>query len=145
MNWSTPFEYHKNIASIWSKWHSDERFEKWSASFFKRAGFEVLESGWPDLLVVTPQGRICAIEVKQGYDTVKPNQRRVHELLRQAGISTIVLRSNPSMPRFLQENGTREKKSMFSAQHKRTHDSHGELLYSYLRVIDEDFEGLGVS
>ena len=112
MNWNTAFDYHKNIASLWSRWHQSERFEKWAASFFAQVGFEVLNSGWPDLLMVTPQGKICAVELKQGTDTVKPNQKRVHELLCRAGVPTIVLRSNPSMARFLQENNIpREKKT----------------------------------
>lgn len=60
------------------------------AARFHKAGYEVLSSGWPGLLVVK-DGRIVAYEVKGPGDDLRPNQRRLHEVLSQAGITVEVI------------------------------------------------------
>jgi len=50
-----------------------------------RAGCRVVNKGWPDLLVEL-NGRVIAVEVKYGPDTVRPHQSECHEMLRKAGI-----------------------------------------------------------
>jgi hypothetical protein len=48
-----------------------------------RYGCEVLIAGWPDLLVMSPQGPIAA-EIKRGRDTLRPAQKRMAEVFSTA-------------------------------------------------------------
>jgi len=49
-------------------------------------GYEVLSSGWPDLLVAKDGRLHCVVELKSFRDDLRPNQLRVHESLRSAGV-----------------------------------------------------------
>ena len=57
-------------------------------------GFDVLRSGYPDFMV-RRNGRytgIAAIEVKQGSDKVRHNQKLMHDMFKEAGIPVYVIR-----------------------------------------------------
>lgn len=56
-------------------------------------GWEVFRGGWPDFLCMragSDGNEILAVEVK-GLEGVKPNQRRMHEILRLIGIPTVIV------------------------------------------------------
>ena len=53
-------------------------------------GLKVLNSGFPDFLVQHPSNAICFVEVKNGDDKVRENQRYMHEKLKAAGIPVSV-------------------------------------------------------
>jgi hypothetical protein len=55
-------------------------------------GYEVLSSGWPDLLVAKDGRLHCVVELKSFRDDLRPNQLRVHESLRSAGVIDGVMR-----------------------------------------------------
>jgi hypothetical protein len=56
-------------------------------------GYRVLRNGWPDLLVVPPDGGPSfAVELKSGTDAVQPHQKKMHAVLEAAGIKVIVVR-----------------------------------------------------
>lgn len=70
------------------------KFEEKVKMLFERNDFTVLQSGWPDFLVKR-HGRysgIAAVEVKQGHDKVRPNQLKMHNMLKEAGIPVYVIR-----------------------------------------------------
>jgi hypothetical protein len=52
---------------------------------------EILKCGWPDFLVAHA-GSIYCLEVKTGNDPIRDKQKRVHEILRKAGIETFIVR-----------------------------------------------------
>jgi hypothetical protein len=69
-------------------------FEQKVYEHLKREGFDVLRSGYPDFMVKR-NGRysgVCAIEVKQGSDKVRPNQTEMHDMFKDAGIPVYVVR-----------------------------------------------------
>jgi hypothetical protein len=57
-----------------------------------KASLEVHANGWPDFLLVAPDGVVSFVEVKDGRDFVRPNQALVHDLLRSAGFRVEVMR-----------------------------------------------------
>ena len=69
-------------------------FEQKVYDHLKSEGFDVLRSGYPDFMVQR-NGRysgVCAIEVKQGSDKVRPNQEIMHNMFKDAGIPVYVIR-----------------------------------------------------
>ena len=69
-------------------------FEIKVKQLFERNGFTVLQTGWPDFLIKR-NGRyegIAAVEAKQGSDKVRPNQKEMHNMLKEAGIPVYVVR-----------------------------------------------------
>ena len=73
---------------------SVKNFEQKVYDHLKRDGFDVLKSGYPDFMVQR-NGRysgVCAIEVKQGTDKVRPNQKMMHDMFKDAGIPVYVIR-----------------------------------------------------
>ena len=69
-------------------------FEIKVKQLFERNGFTVLQTGWPDFLIKR-NGRyegIAAVEAKQGSDKVRPNQKKMHNMLKEAGIPVYVVR-----------------------------------------------------
>jgi hypothetical protein len=57
-------------------------------------GARIYHTGWPDFLVLFPDGRIKCVEVKSEQDTVKADQNAVHEILRQAGLTVEIVGTN---------------------------------------------------
>lgn len=60
-----------------------------------RAGFEVLDKGWPDICAyrLDPgRPKIIMVECKQGADKLSPEQKRMHEVLLAVGVQVHVLR-----------------------------------------------------
>lgn len=55
-------------------------------------GWKVYENGWPDLFCISPKGKRILVEAKGPYDKVKPNQRVMHDLLRESGFDVYVVR-----------------------------------------------------
>lgn len=49
-------------------------------------------AGTPDLLVITPEGRVYWIEVKTPNGTVSKTQEKMHQKLRERGHAVIVAR-----------------------------------------------------
>ena len=73
---------------------SVNNFEQKVYDHLKSEGFDVLRSGYPDFMVQR-NGRysgVCAIEVKQGTDKVRPNQEIMHNMFKDAGIPVYVIR-----------------------------------------------------
>ena len=69
-------------------------FENNVYQYLKNEGYDVLRNGYPDFLVQR-KGRysgVCAIEVKQGNDKVRPNQTVMHNMFKDAGIPVYVIR-----------------------------------------------------
>jgi hypothetical protein len=65
---------------------------EWSvATRLIREGWELHRRGWPDFLAVK-DGKLRLIEVKAGKDKLTEEQKRVHELLRSAGLDVEVVR-----------------------------------------------------
>jgi hypothetical protein len=58
-------------------------------------GCTVHTKGWPDFLVVYPNGCIKAIEVKSTSDVVRPHQQAIHKALRAAGVEVEVIYFDP--------------------------------------------------
>lgn len=70
------------------------------------AGFTVLRGGWPDFLVIAPDGKTSAAEIKSGSDRVSPAQARMHAALERAGIPVTVVYDDGVLsldPVFVQE------------------------------------------
>jgi len=57
----------------------------------QESGCEVFHRGWPDLLVVDPQGKIRAIEVKRPNGSLTEDQIAVHTILRSLGLTVEVI------------------------------------------------------
>lgn len=55
-----------------------------------KLGYEVHNKGWPDFLCVK-NNELVGIEVKSGYDETSPSQKKMHELLKRAGIPCYVV------------------------------------------------------
>ena len=55
-------------------------------------GYTVLDSGWPDLLCISSDGKAEFVEVKSETDPLRPAQQKMHEGLKKAGIEVKVLR-----------------------------------------------------
>ena len=71
-----------------------KNFEQEVYRLLKDDGFDVLKNGYPDFMV-RRNGRysgVAAIEVKQGNDKVRPNQKEMHDLFKDAGIPVYVIR-----------------------------------------------------
>lgn len=67
-----------------------------------RLGYEVLLSGWPDLLVAKNGELHCVVELKAHGDSLRQNQGRVLELLSRAGIRVHPI-YQPELGEFLAE------------------------------------------
>tara|TARA_R100001443_G_scaffold11987_1_gene21489 strand:+ start:671 stop:1171 length:501 start_codon:yes stop_codon:yes gene_type:complete len=69
-------------------------FENKVYKALEREGFDVLRSGYPDFLVRRNgrYGGVAAVEVKQGSDKVRDNQKEMHKLFNEAGIPVYVIR-----------------------------------------------------
>ena len=73
---------------------SVKNFEQRVYDHLKSDGFDVLRSGYPDFMV-RRNGRysgVCAVEVKQGSDKVRPNQKIMHDMFKDAGLPVYVVR-----------------------------------------------------
>ena len=66
-----------------SEWLVWEHVSSWQDS-------EILKTGWPDFLVVCG-GSIYCLEVKTGKEPVTDRQKKMHEILRKAGIETFIV------------------------------------------------------
>jgi len=53
-------------------------------------GYNVFKAGFPDFIVQHNNGNIAFVEVKTGFDVVRPNQKEVHSVLRKAGFNVEV-------------------------------------------------------
>lgn len=51
---------------------------------------EIFKRGWPDFLVITNNGKICAIEVKSGQDKLSIYQKKVCHYLESGGIKVFI-------------------------------------------------------
>ena len=60
-----------------------------------KRGYRVLRNGWPDFLVTNPaQTHGFALELKKGYDPVRPDQEKMHRALAKFGILTLTVRDD---------------------------------------------------
>ena len=69
-------------------------FENKVYKALEKEGFDVLRSGYPDFFVRRNgrYGGVAAVEVKQGSDKVRDNQKEMHKLFNEAGIPVYVIR-----------------------------------------------------
>ena len=62
---------------------------------FERKGFTVLRNGWPDFLCYKDNGfgevRVLCVEVKTKGDGLRPEQERMHEVLKRMGFPVSVM------------------------------------------------------
>lgn len=63
--------------------------------------FTTTERGWPDRLIVLPDGRVVWVEVKQPGGRLARYQTAVHDRLREHGHDVRVVWSNEDVDRFL--------------------------------------------
>lgn len=71
-----------------------------------RQGFQLLNTGWPDFLVLAPDGRpLVAVEVKGPGDELSYDQQVMHAALRGLGVEVHVLHTtqNGGIRRFVRE------------------------------------------
>ena len=57
----------------------------------ERAGCKVLQRGWPDLLIVDPDGKVRAVEVKRPGGSLSADQVVVFDILRSIGLTVEVI------------------------------------------------------
>jgi len=63
------------------------------SQLLKDNGYRVFRNGWPDLLVVPPDGGPSfAVELKSGTDAVGPGQKKMHAALEAAGIRVLMVK-----------------------------------------------------
>jgi len=55
-------------------------FEQAAKEKFEKEGWTVLNSGWPDFLLIRGQ-EVKAVEVKSGTDKIRANQKQVLDVL----------------------------------------------------------------
>lgn len=60
--------------------------------------------GIPDLLVVSPEGELFLVEMKQSSGRVSPAQRVQHHRLAQRGVTIYILRSREEGDAWLREH-----------------------------------------
>ena len=65
-------------------------FEEEFKAVLRSRGWNVLNCGWPDLLIHKKGFPITAVEIKSKGDKVKPHQKEVLTLLARHGIRTVV-------------------------------------------------------
>lgn len=84
----------------WNQWPEGERSPA-ELRFMMRvkvAGMIPLWRGWPDFMVVGPDGKIrMLVEVKGRGDHLSKHQRLMHELLRSAGLDVRVVSTDEEM------------------------------------------------
>ena len=68
-----------------SEWRVWEHVSSWKDT-------EILKCGWPDFLVRCGGGSLYCLEVKTGNEPVTDRQKKMHEMLRKAGIETFIIR-----------------------------------------------------
>ena len=68
----------------------------------EKIGWTVHRSGWPDFLCIREKygepEEIIAVEVKSGNDSLKPEQKIIHHILKRAGINVQVIRPEDLTP-----------------------------------------------
>lgn len=80
-------------------------FEAVVASELFRQGYDVLTSGWPDQLAINWETKkVRLIEVKGVGDTVRANQRKMHEAFRVMGFEVEVIQEDPNFRMTWNEN-----------------------------------------
>lgn len=57
----------------------------------EQAGYKVFYGGWPDFLMVAPDGTVSFVELKDAGDVVRPNQAAMHAALTNAGLTVAVV------------------------------------------------------
>lgn len=62
------------------------------------ARVEVLSSGWPDFAVFSGDRLVACVEVKSRRDRARPDQERIHQALRFAGVDVRVVRPEDVVP-----------------------------------------------
>jgi len=65
--------------------------ERFALAELEAEGYEVLDKGWPDFLAYK-DGKIRLVEVKQNTDQIRPEQRRMAEILESLGFPVEIKR-----------------------------------------------------
>jgi DNA-binding NtrC family response regulator len=63
----------------------------------ERVGFTVIRNGWPDILVKDQDGGLYFIELKASNDKIRPEQKRLLQVLAQYGLSVFVVSYNKKL------------------------------------------------
>lgn len=67
--------------------------ENWVKEQCELKGFEVFRSGWPDFLLFHTKTKTAIfLEVKSNKDSVRLEQKRMHKILKQIGLTVKVVR-----------------------------------------------------
>lgn len=66
-------------------------YERKTRKRLKHQGWTVLHGGWPDF-ICEKKGRVMFVEAKSPKAALRPNQIKVHQILKQFGIKVKVMR-----------------------------------------------------
>lgn len=75
---------------VWSHFPSGEKRDPKTAGRLKRMG---VMPGWPDFLLISPQGRLHGLELKRGPAPQTDHQKRFGEAMAARGVPYAVARS----------------------------------------------------
>lgn len=59
-------------------------------------GMVVIRRGWPDFMVISSEGCVGAVEVKEGFDPVRPTQKLLMRVMDRLGFNVAVARRRGS-------------------------------------------------
>ena len=86
------------------------RFEDEARAEIERDGWMILKTGWPDFIILDGDGElVCFAELKASGDKVRPEQKRVHDVLRRAGLQVCVVEER-DLHKFVTQLGLTGKK-----------------------------------
>jgi len=68
-------------------------------------GCQLLRKGWPDFLVIKPNGKIFCVEVKKSFGHLKEHQEKVIVILKDFGIPCYVQRGEKISEEIKEELG----------------------------------------
>jgi len=109
-------------------------------------GIKCFRNGWPDLLCIdrtrgTPE--VFGVEIKSEGDILRPEQKRLHRLLKSVGVPVYVLGPNLKPPRRFLGGETNCWREMYSMK-KLLHQGIAALRYQS-REISARLKGLDVA
>jgi hypothetical protein len=85
-------------------WKAGRESEDFFHKLKIQEGCEVFKRGWPDFLVINPDGTFEFVEVKVKYnrqtEPISPSQKKMHEALKRIGIEVKVFYYDKTYPTF---------------------------------------------
>lgn len=75
---------------VWSHFPAGEKRDAKTAGRLMRMG---VRPGWPDFLLISPEGRLYCLELKRGNAPQTEHQKRFGDAMQQRGVPYVVARS----------------------------------------------------